>query len=125
MNSIITYVSPPIPQNTHLSFYQPTADFFSPSSVPFIQFRFPPPPPNVKPILYTFPRSSDLFPLNLIEDTIGSNRFSSAVTLHRNFGTLHLNASCKQMTSLRMFSKHNSIDAHLKIVADVVPTGST
>ena len=120
MHSIVNYVSPsPFPKKARLSFFEPTADFFSLSSVPFIQFCFT--PPNVKPILYTFPSGSDLFPLTLIEDVIGSQRFSSAVTLHPNFDTLHFDASCGLITSLKMFCEYRYIDAHLQTVAARCP----
>ena len=92
---------------------------FLPSSVPFIQFHFN--PPNIKPILYTFPSGNDLFPLNFIQDTMVSNRFSSAVTLLLYLGILHLNASGNQITSLRMFGHYNCTGAHLQIVAAYCP----
>ena len=120
MYNIINSVSPSlIQQKAHLSFYQPTADFFSPSSVPFIQFCFI--PPNMKPVLYTFPSGSDLYPLALTEETMGSNKFSSAVTLHRNLDTLHLDAPTKLITSLRMFGEYHYADACLQTVAACCP----
>ncbi len=68
-------------------------------------------------VQYTFPSGSELYPLDLIEDKVGSNRFSNAVTMRCDIDHLHFDAPSQQITSLRLFGKYCYTDAYLKIVA--------
>ena len=118
MHNIVNYASP-VTQKAGLSFYQPTGDFFPLSYVPFIQFCFI--PQNMKEKIFTFPSSKHLYPLALMGDTMGSNTFSSAVTLNINLDHLNFDAPSKVITSLKMFGRCCVTDVDLKTVAECCP----
>ena len=107
------------PQKAHLSFYESAADFPSLSSVPFIHIFFS--APNMKAVQYIFPSGSEFYPLALIEDKVGSNRFSNAETMRCNIDHLHFDAPSQQITSLRLFGKYCYTDSYLQIVAAHCP----
>ena len=71
----------------------------------------------MKAVQYTFPSGNEFYPLALIEDKVGSNRFSNAVIMHCNIDHLHFDAPSQQITSSRLFGKYCYTDAYLQIVA--------
>ena len=109
----------PIGHTAQLTFYQPPMKYVSLTSIPFVQFNFT--PPSMKPTFHQFSKGSGMFELALVEDGVGSNIYTGAVSLPQHFEEVYIDVPSMCITSLQLLDQPNLMGIHLQKIAVKCP----
>ena len=110
----------PVQHEARLGFYRHALEFVSLPSIPIAQICYN--SPNMKPFVKCL-LSDDIFPSSvaLIEDSIGSNIFSGAISFPGDIRRVHLDISTTCITTLHLNRQSILTSAHLEVIAVSCP----